>query len=138
MSGSTSRVARRLLSPATMRGQLLRFVVVGGVNTTCTTVAFYLLATVLPAEIAFTIVYLAGIVFVVVVTPRYVFASSSSPKRRLLLALWYLATYGVGVGLISLLTTQLSASRLVVVLGTVLVTAPLGFVGARLLVGRRR
>jgi hypothetical protein len=47
------------------------------------------------------------------------------------------ATYGVGIGVIALLASVLSAPRLVVVLGTVMVTAPLSFIGARLLVGGR-
>lgn len=116
---------------------MLRFIVVGGTNTVVTAAAFYGLATLLPARIAFTIVYAAGLAFVVVVTPRYVFGSRTSSARRLLLALWYVATYGVGIGVIALLASVLSAPRLVVVLGTVMVTAPLSFIGARLLVGGR-
>jgi putative flippase GtrA len=116
---------------------VLRFTLVGGANTVGTTAAFYGLATVLPARIAFTIVYAAGLAFVVAVTPRYVFGSRSSWGRRLLLALWYVGTYGVGIGVITLLTSALSAPRAVVVVGTVMVTAPLSFVGARLLLGGR-
>jgi hypothetical protein len=92
---------------------------------------------VLPTRLAFTIVYAAGLAFVVAVTPGYVFGRRSSWRRRLLLALWYLGTYGVGIGVIALLASVLSAPRVVVVLGTVMVTAPLSFVGARLIVGRR-
>lgn len=136
-STPTSR-SKRLFDLATTRGQVLRFIVVGGTNTVLTTVFFYLLATVLPARIAFTAVYLAGLAFVILVTPRYVFGSSTPGKRRVLLALWYLGVYGVGNGMISLLTSEISASRGLVVIGTVIVTAPLSFVGARLLVGRRR
>jgi putative flippase GtrA len=117
---------------------VLRFLVIGGANTLATTLAFYLLAHVLPPRVAFTIVYVAGLAFVVLVTPGYVFGSSSSWRRRVLLALWYVGTYLVGIGVISLLTSVASASRIVIVLGTVAVTAPLGFVGARLLVGRRQ
>jgi putative flippase GtrA len=115
---------------------LLRFVVVGGTNTLATGVAFYLLAVVLPARIAFTLVYVAGLTFSVLVTPRYVFGARSSHARRLLLALWYFGTYLVGIGVISLLTGPFDAPRPVVVVGTIAVTAPLSFVGARLLVGR--
>jgi hypothetical protein len=111
---------------------------VGGANTIATTAAFYGLATVLPARLAFTIVYAAGLAFVVAVTPAYVFGRRSSRVRRLLLALWYVGTYGVGIGVIALLTSVLSAPRIVVVLGTVMVTAPLSFAGARLLVAGRR
>lgn len=114
---------------------MLRFTLVGGANTVGTTVAFYLLATVLPTSFAFTLVYVAGLAFVVVATPRYVFGSRSSWDRRLLLALWYVGTYVVGISVISLLTSALSAPRVVVVVGTVMVTAPLSFLGARLLVG---
>ena len=116
---------------------MLRFILMGGANTVTTAIAFYALATVLPTKIAFTLVYLAGLAFVVVATPRYVFASRSSWRRRLLLALWYLGTYAVGVGVISLLKGAVSAPRFVVVLGTAAVTAPVSFVGATLLVGRR-
>jgi hypothetical protein len=110
---------------------------VGGTNTLGTTVAFYALATVLPTRIAFTAVYLVGLAFVVVVTPGYVFGSRSSWGRRFLLALWYMGTYAVGIGVISVLASVASAPRAVVVLGTVMVTAPLGFVGARLLSVKR-
>jgi hypothetical protein len=90
---------------------------------------------VLPAAVAFTLTYMAGLSFVVATTPRYVFGSRSSWAPRFLLALWYVATYAVGIGIIWLLESA-SASRAVVVLGTVAVTAPLGFLGGRLLVGR--
>lgn len=115
---------------------MLRFLIVGGANTVCTTAAFYGLATMLPVRIAFTIVYFVGLAFVVVVTPRYVFGASTSWRRRVLLALWYVATYGVGVAVISVLTSEFAAPRVAVVLGTLMVTAPLSFVGSRLLVGR--
>ncbi len=113
---------------------MLRFLVVGGMNTITTAAAFYGLATILPARIAFTIVYAAGLGFVVVVTPGYVFGSRASWSRRFLLAVWYLGTYGVGIGVITLLSAAVAAPRIVVVLGTVMVTAPLSFIGARLLV----
>lgn len=113
---------------------MLRFLAVGGANTVATSAAFYGLAALLPARVAFTVVYVAGLAFVVAATPRYIFGSRSSWARRLLLALWYVATYGVGIAVISILSA-LSAPRLLLVLGTVAVTAPLSFLGGRLLVG---
>ena len=118
------------------RGQLLRFGALGGVNTAVTAAAFYLLTLVLPAGVAFTIVYAAGIAFVALTTPRFVFRSAASLRRRLALAGWYVAVYLVGLGVVSLLT-WLDAPRLVVVIGTVCVTAPLSFLGARVLVWNR-
>ena len=118
------------------RGQLLRFGALGGVNTGVTAGAFYLLALVLPAWLAFTIVYVAGIVFVALTTPRFVFRSAASWPRRLALALWYVGVYVVGLGVVAFLS-WLDAPQLVVVIGTVCVTAPLSFLGARLLVSER-
>jgi putative flippase GtrA len=120
------------------RGQVLRFGALGGANTALTTAAFYLLAWVLPAEVAFTIVYAAGIVFVALTTPRYVFRATASWSRRLALAGWYVAVYLLGLGVVALLDSVLDAPRIVVVLGTVAVTAPLSFLGARLLFVRGR
>lgn len=116
---------------------MLRFLLVGGLNTLATAAAFYGLGAVLPARVAFTIVYVAGLAFVVVATPRYVFATRATVPRRLLLGAWYVATYAVGIGVISLLTATASTSRAVLVVATTAVTAPLGFVGARLLMGAR-
>lgn len=116
---------------------MLRFALVGGANTLATAAAFYALATVLAPRIAFSIVYAAGLAFVVVVTPGYVFGTHSSWRRRLILALWYVVTYLVGLGVVSVLASALSAPRIVVVLATVMVTAPLSFLGATLLVGRQ-
>jgi len=110
--------------------------VVGGTNTLCTAVAFYVLAGFVPKRIAFTLAYFAGLAFVVVATPRLVFRSSSGVGRRLLLAAWYVSVYLVGLAVIPVLK-QRSDARLVVVVGTLLVTAPLGFVGARLLLRER-
>jgi hypothetical protein len=48
---------------------------------------------------------------------------------------WYLVVYIIGVGVVNGLDA-LSDSRLVLTVGTICVTAPLGFAGARLLLWR--
>jgi putative flippase GtrA len=126
-------VGRKLAGPETVRGQVVRFGLLGGTNTLVTAVAFYLLAFVLPARVAFTIVYAAGLLFVTLTTPRLVFGATASWRRRFLLAAWYIGVYFVGLGVVSFLT-WLDAPQLVVVAVTVCVTAPLSFLGARLLV----
>jgi putative flippase GtrA len=115
----------------------LRFGVVGGTNTLASGLGFYALAAVLPTRLAFTLVYIAGLTFSVLVTPRYVFGTRPPSWRRVLLGAWYVATYLVGIGAVWILEDALDASRVVVVVGTLMVTAPLSFVGGRMLVGRR-
>lgn len=116
-------------------GQLLRFLLVGGMNTAVTSLLFYGLALALPPRVAFTVVYVGGLAFVTLATPKYVFRVRTRPRRRALLALWYVMTYVVGLVAVSALDAVFD-SRAVIVAGTVLVTAPLGFAGGWLLVGR--
>src|SRR5262245_48632774 len=96
MSGSAT-------ASAFAHGRLLRFGVVGSANALVTSAAFYLLALRLPATAAFTLVFAAGIAFVVAVTPGYVFGTSPDVRRRLALAGWYAATWLAGLGMIALL-----------------------------------
>ncbi len=117
------------------RAQFLRFLVVGGVNTAVTTVLFYGLALVVPPRVAFTLVYVGGLAFVTMATPKYVFRVRARASRLALLAVWYVGIYLVGLAVVSGLDS-ISDRRAVIVLGTVFVTAPLGFAGGRLLVGR--
>lgn len=107
---------------------------VGGMNTACTAVGFYLLSFVLPVPVAFSITYVAGLAFVVYATPRLVFRTSLARSRRLVLAGYYLALYGVGIGMTTLLDAGLGLSRLEIVAGTLAVMAPLGFFGSRTLI----
>jgi putative flippase GtrA len=114
---------------------VLRFLGVGGANTAVTTVAFYLLSFALPPVVAFPIVYAAGILFVTVVTPRFVFRTRPARRRRGALAAWYVLVLLVGLGVTALLDGVLDLPHEAVVLGTVAVTAPLGFLGSRAIVG---
>jgi len=117
--------------------QVARFVLLGGANTAVTGVLFYLLAGVVPARIAFTAVYVGGLIFVAALTPWLVFGARATASARGRLALWYGVLYLVGLVVVSGLES-VTEIRGVVVVGTVVVTAPLGFAGARLLVGRPR
>ena len=114
--------------------QFLRFAAVGAVKTVVTTLAFYALAVLLPPRLAFSIVYFAALGLVAFVTPRFVFQTRASRSKIALLVLWYIAIYFVGLGVVAVLES-ITEARAVIVLGTVAVTAPLGFIGARFLVG---
>lgn len=124
--------------PGSVAGQAGRFLVLGGANTAVTTLAFYALSFVLAPSVAFTIVYAAGLIFVTLTTPKFVFGTRASHHRKAMLIGWYLGVYLCGLGAIQLLTGALSAPRGIVVLGTLAVTTPLNFLGARWIVGPQR
>lgn len=110
--------------------ELARFVGVGGLNTVLTTAAFYALSYVMVAAAAFTLAYVAGIAFVMRVTPHFVFRTSPSRTRRAALGLWYILIYLCGLATSAALD-HATDSRELVVAGTLCVTVPLGFVGSR-------
>ena len=117
---------------AILGAQFLRFLVLGVAKTAATGALLYGLTALLPARVAFTIVYAASLVVVALVTPRFVFRLRASRARIAMLLGWYGVVYGVGVAVVSALDT-LTESRLLLSFGTVCVTAPLGFVGACLI-----
>jgi putative flippase GtrA len=114
--------------------ELLRFALLGAGNTIVTSAAFYGLSAVLPAAVAFTIVYACGVALVTIATPRFVFSSTPTRASRASLGVGYVCIYLVGQATIRVLE-HLDAPRAAIVLGTMAVTAPLGFVVARLFVG---
>jgi hypothetical protein len=124
--------ARHITAPE----QALRFLLLGAANTAATSVGFYVLARWLGPAAAFTIVYAAGLAFVTLTTPRLVFGREAGAGQKAALAAWYVGVYICGLLVVRLLHDGLHASRITIVLGTLAVTAPLNFVGARLLIAR--
>jgi putative flippase GtrA len=122
----------------TATAQVARFLLVGGANTAVTALVFYALSFPLETWVAFTVAYALGLMFVTTVTPRFVFATRPPTTHRVALAMWYVVVYLVGVGVSTLLDADTAAPRAVVVLGTLAVTAPLGFLGSRVIVGPQR
>ncbi|WP_273654166.1 GtrA family protein [Cellulomonas fimi] len=111
-----------------------RFLLAGGANTAVTAVLLALLSTVLDPRLAYTLVFAAGVVLSTVLADRFVFGVRMDVRTALLYVGMYVAVYLVGlvvVGAIQSAGLPEYASALVV-----LVTAPLTFVGGRLLTGR--
>ncbi len=89
----------------------------------------------MPASVAFTIVYLAAFIYLTLATPRFVFGVRATRRRNVALAGWYVVVYLVGIVTIWLLGS-LELPRAAITLGTVAVTSPLSFLGARFIVTR--
>jgi putative flippase GtrA len=113
--------------------QSWRFLLVGGANTAVTVVLLALLARVIDPRIAYTIVYVVGLVFTTVMTNRYVFSADRSWVRMALFVGWYLAVYCVGLLVVRFLDGDHQWGALPLALVTVACTAPLSFLGGRLI-----
>lgn len=115
-----------------------RFLLVGGANTLVTWALFAVLARMLDPRVAYTVVFVAGLVFTTFATGRYVFAGGRTGTRSSLLFVgWYLLIYGVGLVLVSVLDTRTDLGAELLALVVVAVTAPLNFIGGRLIFAPR-
>ena len=118
-----------------MKGQALRYLIVGGVNTLATYALFIVLGMVIDPGLAFTIAFLAGLIWVVFGSSRIVFRSKNSPKKLVMFAAFYLLTYGLGRLIVELIdpvgVLQLGLTSLAVLV----VTTPLSFFAGRFIFG---
>jgi putative flippase GtrA len=119
-------------------GQLVRFALVGGSNTVVTLLLFVLLQHWLPAAVAYTTVFALGLAYTTAMTARVVFGARLTWRAGGLYVGWYLLVYGVGLGTVSLLDSVVGHSPVLTAVVTVVVTAPLNFLGGRLLFAPRR
>jgi len=116
-----------------MKGQALRYLIVGGVNTLATYVIFILLGTVIDAGLAFTIAFLAGLVWVVFGSSRIVFKAKNSPKKLVMFGAFYLLVYGVGRIIVELIDPVGLLELGLTSLAVLVVTTPLSFFAGRLI-----
>ncbi|TYP89830.1 GtrA family protein [Blastococcus xanthinilyticus] len=126
----------RTTAPAGSRrtyGELLRFAVVGGSNTLVTLALFVLLQQWLPATVAYTLVFAAGLAYTTVLTASVVFGARLTWSTGAAFVGWYLLVYGVGLLVVHVLESRWDPSAVVTAVVTVAVTAPLNFLGGRLL-----
>ena len=83
---------------------LLRFIVVGGINTAVTFVLFMSLSLVLPVPAAYTVTYALGIVLSYALNSLFVFRTELSLRTALRFPLVYVVQYLYGLALITVLT----------------------------------
>jgi putative flippase GtrA len=112
-------------------GQVVRFVAVGVINTVVTGAIFLALSTVVAPALAYTVAFAAGVIFALVVTPRFVFSERTAPSRRAIYGAWYLVVYLVGLGVVYVVHDVLGLDGWIIVAISVPTTAVLGFIGAR-------
>ena len=114
-----------------MRGQVLRFLLVGGANTLATYAIFIVLGLFIPAWIAYTIAFAIGLAWVVFGSSKFVFRGEHGRRRLLLFAGWYLVIYAIGRVVIALIAPTDFLDLAITSLAVLVVTTPLTFVGGR-------
>jgi putative flippase GtrA len=113
--------------------ELFRFLLVGGSNTLVTLALFVLLQRWLPPSAAYTVVFALGLAYTTVMTASVVFGARLTWRTGGAFVGWYLLVYGVGLLVVQLLHAFGEPSALGTAAVTVGVTAPLNFLGGRLL-----
>ena len=113
--------------------ELVRFAIVGGSNTVVTLLLFVLLQHWLPAALAYTLVFALGLVYTTAMTATVVFGARLTVRTATMYVGWYLLVYAAGLGTVSLLGSLLGPSPVLTAVVTVAITAPLNFIGGRLL-----
>jgi putative flippase GtrA len=117
-----------------LAGSAWRFLLAGGANTLVTAGLLALLSLVIDPRLAYTLVFAAGIVVSTVLADRFVYGVRMNRVAVVAYVALYLAVYLVGLLAVHLWTSAGypdAATSLVVV-----ITAPLTFLGGRLITGR--
>lgn len=118
------------------RGQVLRFLIVGGSNTVLTYVIFIVLGLVMPPWAAYSIAFALGLAWTSIGSSRFVFGSTFSARRMLLFIGCYLVVYGIGQLVIQLIDPTGLPSLLLTSFIVLVCTTPLTFLIGRYIFGR--
>jgi putative flippase GtrA len=118
------------------RRQSGRFLLVGGSNTVMSFLLLAFLAHVIDHGVAYTVAFVTGLAYTTLLTGRFVFSAAGSRGKTAAFVLWYLGVYLIGLLVVHLVDRNGDRSSVVVALATVLVTAPLGFLGGRIVYHR--
>jgi putative flippase GtrA len=120
-------------SRRSLAGSAWRFAVAGGANTLVTAALLSLLSLVIDARVAYSLVFAAGIALSTILADRYVYGVRMGRAGVTAYVVLYLVVYLIGLDAIHLWTAAgrpPAASGLVVI-----ITAPLTFLGGRLITG---
>lgn len=115
-------------------GQGLRFVTVGAVNTVGTLLLYQLLLFAMPYMAAYALAWLAGLFFVNVAYPRFVYGKTTVPRRETLLnSAYYVLSFAVSWALLRLFTAAMDINPRLSVFCVLVIVVPLNFWVTRLI-----
>ena len=117
---------------------IVRFLIVGGINTVLTYAIFVGLGLVIPPPIAYSIAFALGLLWVVFGSSRIVFRSTGGGRRLAAFAAWYLFVYAAGQLVVQLFNPQGVTALLLTSLVVIVITTPLSFLGGRFIFRAQR
>jgi putative flippase GtrA len=116
---------------------IARFLAVGAFNTILTFVLYQILILLLSYRLAYTFSFATGIAVAAMANAKFVFCVPIVWTRSVLVAIFYLANYGIGLGLLTAIVHGGVSIRLAPLFAIPLML-PLNFIGSRMILGRRR
>lgn len=118
------------------RGQALRFLVVGGLNTLITYAIFIGLGLIIEPWIAYTIAFAAGLIWTSIGSSKFVFRAVFAWRRIAVFIACYLVVWGIGQLVILLISPTGVGELLVTSLIVLVATTPLIFLIGRFVFAR--
>ncbi|HXC45505.1 MAG TPA: GtrA family protein [Solirubrobacteraceae bacterium] len=109
--------------------------VAGTANTLLTGLMLLALMQVIEADIAYTMVFVAGLAFTTILSSRFVFRSRLTMVTAPPFIVWYLFIYLVGVTVVHFATYMWHISHVYTTIVVICVTAPLNFIGGNYIFG---
>jgi putative flippase GtrA len=133
-----------MLSPSTAQrrvawrkwsGQFAGFLAIGAVNTLLTFMLYLLLIQVVSYRVAYSIAFVAGILFALVANAR-LFVRSITAASAARFFVFYVFSYIVSLGVVVILVEGLHVPTALAPLGAIAIMIPLNFFGTRYALGR--
>jgi putative flippase GtrA len=121
---------------ALIRGEALRFVIAGAINTAVTYAIYLALLPWSGYAVAYTIAYVTGIALSYVLSTWYVFRVRRDLRGLALFPLVYLAQYLIGMLVLSLSVSSFGVPEKFALLISIAITVPMTFVLSRLFLKR--
>ncbi|MCP3982079.1 MAG: GtrA family protein [bacterium] len=116
--------------------EIVRFVIVGGVNTGLTQLLYMGLLFVMSYTASYTVSYVAGIFLSYWLNSRYVFRQPLQWSKALQFPLVYLAQYVLGVALLYVMIEWLGVHEMIAPLPVVALIVPVTFLMSRYIIKR--
>jgi putative flippase GtrA len=116
-----------------IKKEAARFIAVGALNTGITYLLYLALLRIVPYMVAYTVVFLIGIVISYYLNAKMVFRASMTVHSALTYPAVYLVQYVLGVSLLYLLVSRFRVAKEIASLVVVAVSVPVTFVLSRII-----